>query len=85
MKASVRTINQQLSDNMSKAEIKMAGLDNMLKDKRVEGLKVQGEECVRDEERGLSKNMTCRQRRCRVECVGGQANADDRKKAASFV
>ena len=62
---------------MSKAEIRMAVSDNVLKDKRVEGLKIQGEQCVRNGEGGLSKNVTRRQRRCRVECVGDQASAED--------
>ena len=42
----------------------------------VEGLNVQGEECVRGEEGGFSKNVT---RRWRVECIGDQTSTSTRR------
>ena len=57
-------------------DVESGAQDGSAEEQRIEGMNTQGQVCVRDEEEGFSKNVT---RRCRVECVGDQVSADDRR------
>ena len=77
----MRTLDQELSDNMSKAKIRITRAGQC-----AEGQQVQGGECFQSGREELEREMKCWHIKRRIECAGDQVSAGDgRKPQISYV